>query len=139
VEADRVKVNDFQSLKVIGKGSFGKVLQVRYKKTGQIFAMKVLNKKTILDRNELVRPPSTVCRAVCAVRVLTVGSQDHTRAEKNILMRLTCPFLVRLYYSFQTQGTYSCACCMRVCGVQCAHDTTRTAHTTRHAQTSSTL
>jgi len=81
VEADRVKVNDFQSLKVIGKGSFGKVLQVRYKKTGQIFAMKVLNKKTILDRNEL----------------------DHTRAEKNILMRLTCPFLVRLYYSFQTQ------------------------------------
>lgn len=30
------------------------VLQVRYKKTGQVFAMKVLNKKTILDRNELV-------------------------------------------------------------------------------------
>jgi RAC serine/threonine-protein kinase len=77
---DRPKVNDFQSLKVIGKGSFGKVLQVRYKKTGQIYAMKVLNKKTILDRNEL----------------------DHTKAEKNILMKLTCPFLVRLYYSFQT-------------------------------------
>ncbi len=83
-----MKVNDFQSLKVIGKGSFGKVLQVRYKKTGQIFAMKVLNKKTILDRNELVRlsplPLQRVscgvrgvrgaCRAVCAVRVLTVGS-----------------------------------------------------------------
>jgi len=79
-EPERVKVNDFEPLKVIGKGSFGKVLQVRYKKTGQIFAMKVLNKKTILDRNEL----------------------DHTRAEKNILMKLTCPFLVRLYYAFQT-------------------------------------
>jgi serine/threonine protein kinase len=66
VEPDRVKVNDFQSLKVIGKGSFGKVLQVRYKKTGQIFAMKVLNKKTILDRNELVRPTDArVCACAC--------------------------------------------------------------------------
>jgi len=77
---ERVKVNDFESLKVIGKGSFGKVLQVRYKKTGEIFAMKVLNKKTILERNEL----------------------DHTKAEKSILMKLACPFLVRLHYSFQT-------------------------------------
>ncbi len=70
---------------------------------------------------------------MCAVRVLTVGSQDHTRAEKNILMRLTCPFLVRLYYSFQTQGTSSRACCMRVCGAHALttrHDTTRTAHHT---------
>jgi len=32
-------------LHVIGKGSFGKVLQVKKKDTGKIYAMKVLNKK----------------------------------------------------------------------------------------------
>jgi len=77
---ERVKVNDFESLNVIGKGSFGKVLQVRYKKTGEIFAMNVLSKKTIIDRREL----------------------EHTKAEKSILMKLQSPFLVRLHYSFQT-------------------------------------
>ncbi|KAL6080430.1 PHprotein kinase domain containing protein [Balamuthia mandrillaris] len=77
---NKVKVNDFESLKVIGRGSFGKVLQVRYLPTGQIFAMKVLNKKTIIERGEL----------------------DHTKAEKNILMKLENPFLVRLHYAFQT-------------------------------------
>jgi serine/threonine protein kinase len=56
------------------------VLQVRQKSTGKIFAMKVLNKKTILERNEM----------------------DHTKSEKSILMKLTSPFLVKLYYSFQT-------------------------------------
>jgi len=53
---------------------------VKQKSTGKIFAMKVLNKKTIIERNEV----------------------DHTKAEKSILMKLSSPFLVRLYYSFQT-------------------------------------
>jgi len=42
--------------------------------------MKVLNKKTILERNEL----------------------EHTKAEKNILQKLVHPFLVNLVYAFQT-------------------------------------
>jgi RAC serine/threonine-protein kinase len=42
--------------------------------------MKVLNKQTILDRNEVA----------------------HTQAEKSILMKLDCPFLVHLHFSFQT-------------------------------------
>jgi len=65
---------------VIGKGSFGKVLQVRKKDTGRIYAMKVLNKKNILDNGEL----------------------EHTKTEKNILQKLIHPFLVNLNYSFQT-------------------------------------
>merc|ERR1711915_103281 len=65
---------------MIGSGSFGKVLQVRHKQTGHIFAMKVLNKKRIIERNEL---PNTI-------------------SERNILRQLNCPFLVTLYYSFQT-------------------------------------
>jgi hypothetical protein len=71
-------LDDFDLLKVIGKGSFGKVswrrrfvsmvvvsnmharararaqvIQVAKKDTGKIYAMKVLNKKTIIERNEM--------------------------------------------------------------------------------------
>jgi len=75
-----IGVEDFDLLNVIGKGSFGRVLQVRKKDSGRIFAMKVLNKKNILENNEL----------------------EHTKTEKNILQKLAHPFLVNLNYSFQT-------------------------------------
>ncbi len=39
-------VEDFDLLTVIGKGSFGKVLQVRKRDTGQIYAMKVRRGRT---------------------------------------------------------------------------------------------
>jgi len=78
---DKVGLDDFDLLKVIGKGSFGKVIQVAKKDTGKIYAMKVLNKKTIIERNEM----------------------EHTKAEKNILQKLVHPFLVNLHYSFQTR------------------------------------
>ncbi|EGG23719.1 hypothetical protein DFA_05853 [Cavenderia fasciculata] len=77
----KVGVEDFDLLNVIGKGSFGKVMQVRKKDTGMIYAMKVLNKKNIIERNEM----------------------DHTRAERNILRKLVHPFLINLIYSFQTE------------------------------------
>eukprot|EP00013_Stygamoeba_regulata_P015049 CAMPEP_0177681830 /NCGR_PEP_ID=MMETSP0447-20121125/30932_1 /TAXON_ID=0 /ORGANISM="Stygamoeba regulata, Strain BSH-02190019" /LENGTH=476 /DNA_ID=CAMNT_0019191287 /DNA_START=108 /DNA_END=1538 /DNA_ORIENTATION=- len=77
----RVGLEDFEMLTVIGKGSFGKVIQVRKIDTGKIYAMKVLNKKTIIERNEL----------------------EHTKAEKSILQKLVHPFLVNLNYSFQTK------------------------------------
>jgi serine/threonine protein kinase len=56
-------------------------MQVRKKDTGQIYAMKVLDKKHILDHNEV----------------------QHTLAEKNILQRVRHPFLVNLNWSFQTE------------------------------------
>jgi len=43
----KLTVNDFTFLKVVGKGSFGKVMQVRKNDDGQIYAMKVLKKKSI--------------------------------------------------------------------------------------------
>jgi len=75
-----VSVADFDLLSVIGKGSFGKVIQVRKKDNGKIYAMKVLNKKNILENREL----------------------EHTRTEKSILQKLAHPFLVNLIYSFHT-------------------------------------
>jgi len=80
-EQEKVSIKDFDLLNVVGKGSFGKVMQVRKKDNGRIYAMKVLNKKTILERKEL----------------------DHTRAEKNILQKLVHPFLVNLNFAFQTE------------------------------------
>jgi serine/threonine protein kinase len=79
-EPEKVTIEDFDLLNVIGRGSFGKVFQVRKKNTGKIFALKVLNKKTIIERNEV----------------------DHTKAERNILQKLIHPFLMNLHYSFQT-------------------------------------
>jgi len=78
--AEKVTADDFDMITVIGQGSFGKVVQVRHKKTGQIYAMKMLNKRSIVERGEV----------------------EHTKAEKEILQTVKHPFLMCLHYSFQT-------------------------------------
>lgn len=70
----------FQVLQILGKGSFGEVYQVSHKKTGQVFAMKVLRKSKIVGRN-LVR---------------------YAMTERNLLSYIRHPFIVRLHYAFQT-------------------------------------
>ena len=46
-------VDDFELLKVVGKGSFGKVMQVKKKDDGKVYAMKILKKQAILSRNQV--------------------------------------------------------------------------------------
>mmetsp|Transcript_3896 Transcript_3896/g.5838 ORF Transcript_3896/g.5838 Transcript_3896/m.5838 type:complete len:784 (-) Transcript_3896:24-2375(-) len=75
-----VGVDDFLLLKVVGRGNFGKVMQVRKKDTGRIYAMKVLRKDAII--------------AADAIR--------HTLAESSVLRRINHPFIVNLKYAFQT-------------------------------------
>ncbi|PAV82655.1 hypothetical protein WR25_05871 isoform B [Diploscapter pachys] len=88
VNPPNVKVgpSDFELLRVLGKGGYGKVFQVR-KTTGtdagKIFAMKVLQKATIV-RNQ--------------------KDTAHTRAERNILEAVKSPFICDLLYAFQTGG-----------------------------------
>jgi serum/glucocorticoid-regulated kinase 2 len=77
----KVTKDDFELLTVIGKGSFGKVMQVRKKDTGKLFAMKVLRKEAIIARKQVA----------------------HTKAEKTILQKIQHPFIVRLHYAFQTK------------------------------------
>ncbi|XP_035214680.1 serine/threonine-protein kinase Sgk2-like isoform X2 [Stegodyphus dumicola] len=80
-EKKNVKPNDFEFLKVIGKGSFGRVLLAKHKAEGNIYAVKVLQKKMILKRNE----------------------KNHVMSERNVLLKnLHHPFLVGLHYAFQT-------------------------------------
>lgn len=73
---------DFDILKLIGKGTFGKVFQVRKRDTKRIYAMKMLSKKDIVAKKEIA----------------------HTIGERKILQTsLECPFLVGLKFSFQTE------------------------------------
>ncbi|KAF9263639.1 kinase-like protein [Marasmius fiardii PR-910] len=77
-----VTPRDFEFLKLIGRGTFGKVFQVRKKDTKRIYAMKVLSKKEIVAKKEVA----------------------HTIGERKILHRaLESPFLVGLKFSFQTE------------------------------------
>lgn len=75
-----LSIEDFDLLKVIGKGSFGKVMQVIKRDTKQIYALKTLRKQHIVSRMEVT----------------------HTLAERTVLARITNPFIVPLKFSFQS-------------------------------------
>jgi serine/threonine protein kinase len=72
---------DFDLLTVLGLGSFGRVMKVREKKSGRIFAMKVLDKAQVVA-NKMVK---------------------HTHDEKDILGSIDHPFICKMYHAFQTR------------------------------------
>ena len=75
-----VGFNSFTIEDCLGEGSFGKVFKVRMKSNGEIYAMKVLNKKYLMKNNQL----------------------KYAITECNVLKQVTSPFILTLYYSFQT-------------------------------------
>ncbi|KAG1140107.1 hypothetical protein G6F37_009998 [Rhizopus arrhizus] len=75
-----ITFDSFELLRVIGRGSFGKVYVVRKKDTNRIYAMKVLRKSRIISRSEVT----------------------HTMAEKTVLARVRNPFIVPLKFAFQS-------------------------------------
>jgi serum/glucocorticoid-regulated kinase 2 len=77
----KVTLNDFKILKVIGRGTFGKVCLVQYKLTKKYYAMKIMRKNVILEN----------------------GQVTSTLLEKNILQNLNYQFLVGMDFCFQTQ------------------------------------
>ena len=77
-----LSVDDFDLLKVIGKGSFGKVMQVRKKDNGKVYAMKVLKKEQLIARKQVA----------------------HTKTERKVLEEIQSPFIVSLRYAFQTEN-----------------------------------
>jgi protein-serine/threonine kinase len=50
-----VRPSNFEKIKLIGKGDVGKVYLVKQKVDGKLFAMKVLNKREMLERNKVKR------------------------------------------------------------------------------------
>jgi len=78
----KVTLEDFDLLKVLGKGGFGKVMLVRKKETTDIYAMKVLKKEAVIRRNQVA----------------------HTKTETHILKQIRHPFLTRMFFAFQNEG-----------------------------------
>lgn len=76
-----VSIKDFDLLKVLGKGSFGKVMLVRFKGSRELHAMKTLRKEALIRRSQLA----------------------HTSTERYILQHIHHPFLMKLSYAFQTK------------------------------------
>ncbi|KAF8076414.1 kinase-like domain-containing protein [Lyophyllum atratum] len=75
----KLGLDDFRTVKVIGKGAFGEVRLVQKTDTGKIYAMKTLKKEEMLKKDQLA----------------------HVRAERDVLAESDSPWVVQLYYSFQ--------------------------------------
>ena len=80
-QSPKVKLSrlDFEDIKLLGIGSFGKVLLVRKNSNSKLYAMKILKKQKLRKTNQ----------------------QEHTKSERNLLVKLNSPFIVTLYYAFQ--------------------------------------
>merc|ERR1712032_723309 len=72
---------NFEFLKVLGKGTFGKVILCREKSSNHLYAIKILKKEVIIKKDEV----------------------EHTMTENRVLQSTRHPFLIGLKYSFTTQ------------------------------------
>ena len=77
-------IDDFDILKTLGAGGFGKVYLVSYKSTKETYALKTVKKSII------------------------VGNEDYeiTKCERNVLaLGLKCPYITNLFCCFQTEAS----------------------------------
>ena len=75
----KVTYNDFEPIKLLGRGSFGEVLLVRLKANKKVYAMKILSKS-----------------------MLKVKKQEfHTKTERDLMVKINCPFIVNIKSAFQ--------------------------------------
>ncbi|CAI2354434.1 unnamed protein product [Caenorhabditis sp. 36 PRJEB53466] len=78
---DKISMEDFDFLKVLGKGTFGKVILCVEKRSQKLYAIKILKKEVIIAREEVA----------------------HTLTENRVLQRCKHPFLTQLKWSFQAR------------------------------------
>jgi len=78
---EKLTIDSFTLMCVIGKGSYAEVILARKKDTGKIYALKILKKKKIEQRNQ----------------------KDHVRTERNILTEMHHPFLIQMAFAFQNE------------------------------------
>ena len=76
----KISIQDFTTLRLIGKGSYGKVLLVEKKDDKKVYAMKILKKKAMQKRNQV----------------------NHIKTERKIMELIDHPFIIKLRYAFQT-------------------------------------
>ncbi|KAI3673154.1 hypothetical protein L6452_39270 [Arctium lappa] len=78
---ERTSIEDFEIIKPISRGAYGKVFLARKRTTGDLFAIKMLKKMDMLRKNDIER----------------------IVAERNILITVRNPFVVRFFYSFTSK------------------------------------
>jgi serine/threonine protein kinase len=81
MEGGHNRLEDYEMLSVIGKGSFAKVVLVRDKETGHLYAMKSMKKKYIEKKNQV----------------------KQIMMERDILTQISHPFLIRIHAAFQNE------------------------------------
>merc|ERR1711936_320045 len=77
----KVTMEDFELLKALGRGAFGKVVLCREKTSRTMYAMKILKKSAVFQGKEM----------------------EHTLTENRVLQIIRHPFIVGLKYSFTTE------------------------------------
>ncbi|CAN0902232.1 Probable serine/threonine protein kinase IREH1 [Linum grandiflorum] len=75
---DRTSIDDFEIMKPISRGAFGRVFLAKKRTTGDLFAIKVLKKADMIRKNAV----------------------ESILAERDILISVRNPFVVRFFYSF---------------------------------------
>ena len=78
----KISIGKFKQLKVIGKGAFGKVFLVQKENTNEYYAMKRLKKSELKNKKQ----------------------KEHILNERDTLIKLNHPFIVKLYYAFQDEN-----------------------------------
>jgi serine/threonine protein kinase len=118
------KITDFEIIKPISRGSFGAVVLGRKRTTGDVYAIKVGGSITFpffspsffhADSGDPLSParapliPSIACPRYCdSVQILKKkemfrkNQEKYVQNERNILAMAHNPFVVKLYYSFQS-------------------------------------
>lgn len=79
---DTAKLDDFESMQILGIGGFGKVLLVKHKQTKKYHAMKILNKEKLVGKSQVVR----------------------ARLEKRVLLSIQFPFVINMDYFFKNNS-----------------------------------
>ena len=77
----KVSFQDFELVKVLGRGTFGKVVLCREKSSSTLYAIKILKKEVIINKGEV----------------------EHTMTENRVLQTTKHPFIIGLKYSFTTE------------------------------------
>lgn len=77
-----VSIQDFELIKPISKGAYGRVFLARKKNTGDLYAIKVMNKRELFRKNQY----------------------NHIQAERRIMAHADSPFVVKMYFAFQSKN-----------------------------------
>ena len=86
LESKLINIRSFNLITVIGKGSFGKVLLMEKKDTKKLYAIKTIQKQKLYN----------------------VKKKTHAMIERQVLAKVTSPFVVKLHYSFFIRNLCLC-------------------------------